>query len=72
MEQIHNIRNKIYNNIKPKKMGGKCLNVPMLISLCKGYLETINKGMLPNVESAWFYVCRNEGLKAIQQATSEI
>lgn len=32
-------------------------------------MEAINKGHLPNVESAWFYVCRNEGLKAIRQAT---
>ena len=30
-------------------------------------MEAINKGMLPNVESAWYYVCRSEGVKAIQQ-----
>jgi hypothetical protein len=32
-------------------------------------MEAINKGALPNVESAWFYVCRSEGLKAVKEAT---
>lgn len=32
-------------------------------------METINKGHLPNVESAWFYVCRSEGLKAVSLAS---
>ena len=40
------------------------------MALCKGYMEAINKGMCPNVESAWYYVCRSEGMKAVQQATS--
>lgn len=39
------------------------------MALCKGYMEAINKGALPNVESAWFYVCRSEGLKAVKEAT---
>jgi hypothetical protein len=41
----------------------------MLVNLCKGYMEAINKGHVPSVESAWFYVCRSEGLKAIKQTT---
>lgn len=32
-------------------------------------METINKGHLPSVESAWFYVCRSEGLKAVNMAS---
>ena len=38
------------------------------MALCKGYMEAINKGMVPNVESAWYYVCRSEGRKAIEKA----
>lgn len=33
-------------------------------------MEAINKGALPNVESAWYYVCRSEGMKAIKQASN--
>jgi hypothetical protein len=32
-------------------------------------MDAINKGHLPNVESAWFYVCRSEGVRAIKDAT---
>ena len=33
-------------------------------------MEAINKGSIPSVESAWFYVCRSQGLKAIKYATN--
>lgn len=33
-------------------------------------MEAINKGLLPNVESAWYYVCRSQGIKAIKQASN--
>ncbi len=66
VSQVELIRNKVFKKVKPKKINDKFLNGQLLVSLCKGYMETINKGSLPNVESAWFYVCRNEGLKAIK------
>ncbi len=67
--QVKSIRSKVYNKVRPKKINGQCLNGHLLVTLCKGYMETINKGHLPNVESAWFYVCRSEGLKAVSLAS---
>ena len=64
--QVDSIRAKILDQVRPKKINDKTLNGTMLISLCKGFMEAINKGHIPNVESAWFYVCKNEGLKAIK------
>jgi hypothetical protein len=55
---------------KAKKVNGKELNGHLLVALCKGYMEAINKGVAPNVESAWYYVCRSEGIKAIKQASN--
>jgi len=55
--------------VKPKKINDQPLNGNLLVSLCKGYMDAINKGHLPNVESAWFYVCRSEGLKAIKESS---
>lgn len=68
--QADNIRKKIYTSAKAKKVNGKQLNGHLLVALCKGYMEAINKGALPNVESAWYYVCRSEGIKAIKQASN--
>ena len=66
---MKNIREKIFANVKTKKINGKALNGSLLVTLCKGYMETINKGHIPNVESAWFYVCRSQGLKAVNLAS---
>ena len=63
------IRNKIFSSVKVKKINDRSLNGALLLSLCKGYMDTINKGHLPSVESAWFYVCRSEGMKAIREST---
>ena len=49
VSQVHAIREKIYTSVKPKKINGQSLNGNLLVSLCKGYMETINKGHLPNV-----------------------
>lgn len=47
--QVESIRAKIYNRVKSKKVNDKALNGQLLVALCKGYMEAINKGALPNV-----------------------
>jgi len=32
----------------------------MFADLCINYVTGINKGVVPNIESAWSYVCKNE------------
>lgn len=68
--QAEEIRKKIYHGAKAKKLNGKELNGHLFVALCKGYLEAVNLGAVPNVESAWYYVCRSEGMKAIKQASN--
>lgn len=45
-------------------MHGKKLNGEMLYNLVLSYVDSINKGAVPNIESAWSYICKNECLKA--------
>ena len=47
--QVKAVRSKVYSKAKCKKINGQSLNGNLLVSLCKGYMETINKGHLPNV-----------------------
>ncbi len=49
VNQVKSIRSKVFSKVKPKKINGQILNGQLLVSLCKGYMETINKGHLPNV-----------------------
>jgi hypothetical protein len=60
VEQVMTLRRKVINRIKPKMMHGKKLNGEMLYNLCLTYVNSINKGVVPNIESAWSYICKNE------------
>lgn len=68
VEQIQVLRRKVINKIKPKQINGRKLNGEMLFNLAQSYVEAINKGAVPSIESSWSYICKNECLKANQQA----
>ena len=36
----------------------------MFWNLVASYVEAINKGAIPSIESSWSYICKNECLKA--------
>lgn len=44
----------------------------MLAQLAAAYADTINGGRVPDVESAWGFVCRAEGEKAVYECAQEI
>lgn len=40
----------------------------MFWNLMKSYVDAINKGAIPSIESSWAYICKNECLKAQDDA----
>ena len=68
VEQVIQLRRKIINKIKPMTMNGKLLNGEMICNLAYNYVSAINKGIVPNIENAWTYICKTESLKAEHQA----
>lgn len=36
----------------------------MFWNLVSSYVESINKGAIPSIESSWSYICKNECIKA--------
>ena len=63
-EGVLALRKKILGRIKPKRMHGKNLNGEMLYNLALNYVDAINKGVVPNIETAWSYISRNQCQKA--------
>jgi len=49
-------------------MNGKLLTGEIIMSLAQQYVDSINRGAVPNIESAWTYICQNECQKAIEEA----
>ena len=68
VEQVHTLRRKVINRIKPKQINGRKLNGLMLFNLAQSYVDAINKGAVPSIESSWSYICKNECLKAMQDS----
>jgi len=65
---VRTVRKKIMQKIKPKKMHGANLNGEMLYNLACSYVDAINEGAVPNIETAWTYLCQNECFKAQETA----
>ncbi|CAG9316966.1 unnamed protein product [Blepharisma stoltei] len=67
-EQVIQLRKRVIGRIRPKTVNNKCLNGEMLANLVKNYIEAINIGVVPNIESAWNYICKTECTKAVEDA----
>lgn len=68
VEQVTQLRRKVLNKMKPKVLNGKKLTGEMLVGIAESYVTAINKGAVPNIESAWSYICKNECIKALSQS----
>lgn len=64
-QQLHTLRSRIMKKAKPKVLNGRVLTGEMLYELCIAYTEAINTGSVPNIQSAWSYVCQNECQRTI-------
>lgn len=68
VEQVHNLRRKVLNRVKPKQLNSRPLNGEMLYNLALSYAESINAGAVPSIESSWSYICKNECQKAMLES----
>ena len=68
VEQFMGLRRKVINRIKAKVMHGKKLSGDMLYNLAGSYVDAINRGAVPNIETAWSYICKSQCQRAQQEA----
>lgn len=39
-----------------------------MATLAESYVQSINNGVVPNIENAWSYICKSECHKAIEES----
>jgi len=66
--QMEVLRAKIFKRVRPKTLNKRFITGETLLELCEAYTQAINQGSVPCIESAWSYVCKNESIRAQQQA----
>lgn len=60
LAQAMSVRTKIMKKTKPKVINGKTVTSEMLLHLANGYANSVNRGKVPTIESAWNYVCKQK------------
>jgi hypothetical protein len=60
------LKDKIFTEISPKILNGSQVTGEVLVDLCSSYVDAINNGSVPSIESAWDYICQFECEKQIK------
>lgn len=53
---MEDLRKKLFKKVKPKSMQDNKITGPMLVELANSYVQSINSGSTPHIESAWINV----------------
>jgi len=67
LEQVLELRKRIFSNAKPKMLKGRMISGAMLSGLIRNYVHAINQGAVPNIESAWTYICKTQCQKIFDE-----
>jgi len=71
VEQVMNLRRKILNNCPVKQVYGHSMDGETWVSLLGMYVNAINSGTVPNIESAWTQICRNKAQAALSAVVDQ-
>jgi len=53
VEGLQNLRQKVFKKARPKTLRGQIVSGSMLLELANSYVEALNTGSVPTIESAW-------------------
>tara|TARA_B110000285_G_C15116083_1_gene614168 strand:+ start:916 stop:1278 length:363 start_codon:yes stop_codon:yes gene_type:complete len=60
VEQTFALRTKVLQSMACKQVNGRSIDGGMWISLAEQYVQQINGGGVPSIESSWTYICRQK------------
>ena len=53
VEGLQNLRQKVLKKTRPKTLKGQIVTGSMLLDLANSYVDALNTGSVPTIESAW-------------------
>lgn len=71
VEQVVELRKQILSQAKKKYLHNSELTGQMLAGLLENYVQAINNKDVPNIESAWNYICKAQCTKAFEESFVE-
>lgn len=67
VNQKSTVKAKVFKKVKPKVLNQTVLTGQSLLSCAQAYLDAINSGGVPCIETAWTSICKTECLKLTEQ-----
>eukprot|EP01091_Cochliopodium_minus_P009363 TRINITY_DN2296_c0_g1_i1.p1 TRINITY_DN2296_c0_g1~~TRINITY_DN2296_c0_g1_i1.p1 ORF type:complete len:1111 (+),score=479.97 TRINITY_DN2296_c0_g1_i1:13-3345(+) len=64
-EMMNNLKNKVFNEVTEKNLNGSSISGTGYICLMDNYLNAINKGAVPSIQSAWSNITALENQKLL-------
>ena len=68
LEQIGQLRTKVFKKARAKTLRGQAVSGPMLVELAQSYVGALNGGQVPTIESAWDSVRASELDRGVREA----
>ena len=65
------LRRKVLSNCPVKQVYGHSMDGETWVNLLSLYVNAINNGNVPNIESAWVQICRNKAQSALSQVVDQ-
>jgi hypothetical protein len=59
------LRRKVINRIKPKMFNNQVMDGSTWASLVEQYVQAINEGAMPDIQSSWSYICKQKAQQAL-------
>ena len=70
IQHVEVLKNKTKKKLKAKLVNDQKINGSMFADLVDNYVQVINKGKVPNIDSCWDNMCKSVATNAIQTAIS--
>jgi hypothetical protein len=71
VEQVFSLRKKIMHAMKPKEINGQPMDGATWMALTQQYIDAINGGTVPSIESSWTYICKNKAQSQFEALKAE-
>ena len=69
--QLETLRKRVLYKMQTRTIHGRAITGRVLVNLARQYVQAFNTGTVPNIESAWTYITRNESMKALALARDQ-
>lgn len=62
------LRKRIFGRLQPKRINNNIVDGDAYFKIIKTYVEAINNGAVPNIQSAWEYICAEKSQKLLNES----